>query len=75
MMTIIDENKNMNKYNYLLFVEFLEMLCRLALILFKEHDTVENKVFYLLKIIYDHQYEKGKWNPKKEVLVPIDYEN
>ena len=32
MMTVLNEHRNMNKYFSLLFVEFLEMLCRIAIV-------------------------------------------
>lgn len=53
MMTVLDEYKNMNKYNYLVFVEFQELICRLALTCFKEYDTVEWKVCWLLDFIFE----------------------
>ena len=36
MMTIINEQKNLRKYNYLILVEFLEMICRVAYLGFAE---------------------------------------
>ena len=57
MMTVNDENEDMDKYEYLVFVEFLEMLCRLALelIVIKEPDnnSVEFKVLKLLQLMQD----------------------
>ena len=31
MMTVLNEIRSLNKYNYLVFVEFLEMICRIAI--------------------------------------------
>ena len=55
MMTVVDEKEDMDKYHHLLFVEFLEMICRLALelIVIKEPDNsaIEFKVFKLLQLM------------------------
>ena len=48
MMTIYDEYKDHKKYFYLNFVEFQEMICRIALITYDEQETVDHKVFNLL---------------------------
>ena len=49
MMTVLDEEKRMKKYDTLAFAEFLEMLCRLALVGVTMQDTVEYKVHLLLE--------------------------
>lgn len=36
MMTVLNEHRNMKKYQYIVFVEFLEMLCRIAIVCVKE---------------------------------------
>lgn len=36
MMTVLNEHRNMKKYSYVVFVEFLEMLCRIAIVCVKE---------------------------------------
>ena len=41
-MTIIDENKSSKKYEYLEFVEFQEMICRIAIYTFPFEESVEN---------------------------------
>jgi len=40
MMTIINETRDMGKYDYLDFVEFLEFICRLAICGMLEADLV-----------------------------------
>jgi hypothetical protein len=52
----------MNKYSYLVFVEFQELICRLALICLPGVDTVEWKVFIFLDVIFEKMYEIGKWD-------------
>ena len=44
MMTVLDEVNNMSKYDHIYFVEFLDMLCRIAIISIKLNDTLEWKV-------------------------------
>lgn len=44
MMTVIDEVKNMKKYDYLSFVEFLDFLCRVAIVAITIVDSIEYKV-------------------------------
>jgi len=43
-MAVIDEAHKMNRYEYLAFVEFLDMLCRIALIGIAMDDLIEYKV-------------------------------
>ena len=57
-MTIINEDKNMEKYYYLVFVEFQEMICRLAHYAFKDIETIQYKVYYFLKILWDYMYSQ-----------------
>ena len=45
MMTVIDDPDNLKKYEYLHFVEFLELFCRVAMVGLKMRDLVEYKVF------------------------------
>ena len=52
MMTVLNEHRFMKKYFYLLFVEFLEMLCRIAMVGIKISETVDYKVFLLLDILF-----------------------
>lgn len=66
-MTIHNEQKNFNKYNYLTFVEFLEMLCRYSLTAIwrqQEQDTVEFKVYRVLQWLYGDRYDAGIWTPE-----------
>ena len=74
-MTVLDETDHMKKYEYLTFVEFLEMICRVAMISIVEKDVIETKVYMLLKIIYEHRYKdkKTKWKPEKFPLEPITH--
>ena len=51
-MTVLDEIKNSNKYNYLSFIEFLDMLCRITIVSVTISDTIEYKCHFLLIIIY-----------------------
>ena len=61
-MTVIDEDINSKKYLKLVFVEFLEMLCRVGIKAcpnFTEESTIERKVHELIKILYQRRYETG----------------
>ena len=71
-MTVLNERQNFLKYNYLVFVEFQELICRLALIGLNELDTVEWKVFYLLDLIFDRYYKLGIWDPENRKIVKIN---
>lgn len=61
-MTVLDEVKNRSRYNRLVYVEFLEMLCRVALHVGKlgPDRPVEIKLYELLKVIFERRYESGK---------------
>lgn len=48
MMTVLNEHVKTEKYSYLVYIEFQEMICRAAIIGFEDQDTVEFKVFWLL---------------------------
>ena len=61
-MTVLDEVKDMKKYDFLYFVEFLEFLCRLAITGVLESDTIEYKVHALLEIIWDQMYALKVFN-------------
>ena len=52
-MTVINESEDLMKYEYLLYVEFLEMICRIALVGIQMEDLIEYRVQRLLEIIYD----------------------
>ena len=41
MMTVLDEHRNLKKYQYLNFVEFLDMVCRIAIVGITVSDTVD----------------------------------
>ena len=64
-MTIKDELKNTKKYTFLKYVEFLEMICRVAIMGIKVLETVEYKVHLMLKHIYDHFAIASKKPPQK----------
>ena len=57
MMTVTNEINNMGKYKYLLFVEFLDFLCRIALgfvqALDSDENRIEDKVSLLFKMLGD----------------------
>ena len=48
MMTVLDEDNNINKYTYLHFIEFLDMLCRVAITCINLPDVIEMKVYILI---------------------------
>ena len=71
LMTVRDEQKNLGKYYYLTYIEFIEMMCRLALegAMFKE--PVEYKVNFLLNIIYEKMYADHTWNTDDHMFYSI----
>ena len=58
-MTVLDEVKNMNKYHNIVFVEFLDMLCRVSIVCITLVDSIDYKCELLLKLIYDKYYKMG----------------
>jgi len=61
-MTVIDEDMNLQKYKRLLFIEFLEMLSRVAIEACPndtDGGTDERKVYELIRILYCRRYESG----------------
>ena len=69
-MTVLDEVDNMEKYCYLTFVEFLDMLCRIALICTKVPDTIESKVQLVIEILYTKMYSEGVIDSSEYPLRP-----
>lgn len=61
LMPVPDEEQHSNKYHYLHYIEFLEMLCRLALVGFDKPEPIEFKVYWLLELIWAHNVEQGFW--------------
>lgn len=55
MMTVLNETTNFKKYDTLKYVEFLEMLCRVAIVTSEPDstETVEQKLFNLLDNLFD----------------------
>ena len=72
MMAVLDEINKMQKYDYLLFVEFLDMICRIALVGVGIDDSVEYKVNFLLEILYRKYYERKEMNAVDHPLMPVD---
>jgi hypothetical protein len=40
-MTVLNETTNMKRYNYINFVEFLDMICRIAITALDVQDTLD----------------------------------
>ena len=79
MMTVLDEHTKMKKYEYLYFIEFLDMLCRIAMLSINLQgtgliDTIDNKVYTLLDILWGYytRFEDSPPDPTKEVVKKID---
>ena len=51
-MTISDEKKDSCKYDYLLFIEYLNFLCLFALKYVIDGEPIEHRVFLLLEALY-----------------------
>jgi len=56
MMTVSDEEKNIKKYEYLYYVEFQEMVCRMAFIGFYEQEPIQYKVYWLMEYMWKEKY-------------------
>ena len=72
MMTVLNEHHDMKKYDFLYFVEFLEFLCRLAIVGVLESDTIEYKVFSFLEVIWEKMMSTGAFTEKEHGLRPVD---
>ena len=73
-MTVLDEINNTKRYDYINFVEFLDMLCRVAIIGITEVDTLDYKTYKLLGIIYNRMYNKyqGAFTKEDYPLYNVD---
>lgn len=80
MMTVHSEPQNSRKYDYLVYIEWLEMVCRMCLVGF-DHDAdfagrpIAEKVQKFLKAIWQWLYDKGYWDPFDRELHYITLEN
>lgn len=69
MMTVLDEPQNRRKYEYLVYVEFLEMLCRICIKgLDPEYftESIAWKVQYIVEQIYRIYVDRGLFDPDNE---------
>ena len=78
-MTVVDEVENMEKYEYVYFVEWLEFICRIAIVGITMQDALEYKVQLLLEILFDISYKKGimekAYYPLREVDEKYKYDD
>ena len=58
-MTVLQEPTNMSKYSWLSYVEFLDMLCRIAIVGITQADTLDYKTHSLLQLIYASLHKSG----------------
>lgn len=56
LMTNLSETTKMRKYRHLVLVEFLEMVCRVAVAVSQEPDMVEYKVERLMEQIFKYKF-------------------
>ena len=62
-MTVLNEHKNLAKYTYLTFIEFLEMFCRVTIVGISMLATVDHKAHTLLEILYRKHRFEGRLDP------------
>ena len=74
MMTILDEHSNMNKYKYLTFVEFLDMLCRICIVAIDREETLDHRCHWLLELIYGRMYSRNLMSRDSHPLYAVDEE-
>ena len=53
-MAIMEDRTNTQKYFHLKYVEYLEYLCRMAIIQHQDESTLEDKVYRMMEVIYGH---------------------
>lgn len=71
MMTVLNEDDHMNKYQHLNFVEFQEMLCRIAIVSNKAALVIADKVYRWLEILYNQRYEQDVWTAEDVPLYAV----
>lgn len=67
-MTIKNEPRMLNKYSYLEFVEFQEMVCRIAIRGNTQHEPIDWKAFVLLDLMWEKHYKLGLFSRQKMPL-------
>ena len=71
LMTVHNEQKHAQKYHYLHYVEFQELVCRVALAGVEGSDPVEVKVFTLCQIMWEYMYKSGLWTLSSHPLARV----
>ena len=64
-MTVLNENEHDHKYSWLSFIEFQEMLCRIALVSVNSTEGIVTQVHLLVQLLYTQQYEQAIWNEEE----------
>lgn len=64
-MTVINESLHQKKYKFLIYVEWLELICRIAIFTTAGNEPPEKKVFNLLKLMFASFEVEGKKPPPK----------
>ena len=72
-MTVANENMELSLYKKMCFVEFLEMICRVADTKFKSGDQAKNLLHKKVEIILDELFViLGKGCRRREVKILIE---
>ena len=71
-MTVLNEITNIKRYQQINFVEFLDMLCRVAIVGLDIEDTLDYKTHILLQLIYKKYYESDELCREAFPLYPVD---
>ena len=74
-MTVMSEHISLKRYDYIVFIEWLDMICRAAIYHYGGQETITVKVEILLQIIYNKRYSSGVWNAEDNPLHPVVDEN
>ena len=72
MMTVLNEQETLKKYETLHFVEFLDMFCRVAHCFSEYQDTIDYKTYSMMEIIFEQKYDEGVWNEETHELFEIN---
>ena len=72
MMTVLNEQETLKKYETLLFVEFLDMFCRVAHCISEYQDTIDYKTYSMMEIIFEQKYDEGVWTEETHELFEIN---
>ena len=56
-----------------MLIEFQEFICRIAHYSFLDMETIEYKVYWLFKVLWQDRYDRKVWTKDKIPLCEVNY--